>query len=103
MGSEESEYAKANHRGRVLPTPCADYLGEVLVAGRIAGTFQIRVISACVKRFRRKVPFLLPIQTDNNVLQSTETPREQFRESFARTNARCRQDCSGAPRRLRAA
>jgi hypothetical protein len=61
MGSEESGCAKADHRGQDPSILYADYLGEILFAGRIAGSFLIRVIRTCVKRFRRKVPFLLPI------------------------------------------
>ena len=49
MGSEESGCAKADRRGLGRLTLYADYLAEALFAGRIAGSYLIRVIRTCVK------------------------------------------------------
>src|SRR5439155_19340420 len=51
MGSEESGCAKADRRGQGPLALYADYQAEVLFAGWIAGSFLIRVIRTCVKRF----------------------------------------------------
>src|SRR5207253_9333157 len=57
MGSEESGCARADHLGQGPLTLCADHQAEALFAGRIAGSFLIRVICTWVKRLDDKFHF----------------------------------------------